>query len=104
MAAEETHRAKYSLLSGRFSSLSNVARRREEDDNRVGSIEGNPSGRVCRLAEHEILPVSSMHGPVGRVALFFLANLPLFSLFFQQSTNSIGMRNWMFRTDFIFTV
>lgn len=37
--------------------------RSEKGGNRAASIGGNPSGRVSRFAEREILPVSSLHRP-----------------------------------------
>ncbi|KAG7189313.1 hypothetical protein KM043_016969 [Ampulex compressa] len=46
--------------------------RSQKGGNRVGSIGGNPSGRVSCFAEHEILPVSSLHRVAIRVALFLL--------------------------------
>lgn len=49
----------------------------EKGGNRAGSIGGNPSGRVSRFAEHEILPVSSLHRPARRVALSFSPPSPL---------------------------
>lgn len=49
----------------------------EKGGNRAGSIGGNPSGRVSRFAEHEILPVSSLHRPARRVALSLSPPAPL---------------------------
>lgn len=40
--------------------------RSEKGGNRAGSIGGNPSGRVSRFTEHEILPVSSLHRPAPK--------------------------------------
>lgn len=51
--------------------------RSEKGGNRAGSIGGNPSGRVSRFAEHEILPVSSLHRPARRVALSLSPTVPL---------------------------
>lgn len=51
--------------------------RSEKGGNRAGSIGGNPSGRVSRFAEHEILPVSSLHRPARRVALSLSPSVPL---------------------------
>jgi len=51
--------------------------RSEKGGNRAGSIGGNPSGRVSRFAEHEILPVSSLHRPARRVALSLSPPAPL---------------------------
>lgn len=49
----------------------------EKGGNRAGSIGGNPSGRVSRFAEHEILPVSLLHRPARRVALSLSPPVPL---------------------------
>jgi len=51
--------------------------RSEKGGNRAGSIGGNPLGRVSRFAEHEILPVSSLHRPARRVALSLSSLAPL---------------------------
>lgn len=64
------------VRTGRRKSDRRTLSRSEKGGNRAGSIGGNPSGRVSRFAEHEILPVSSLPGLLSKSGPLFLPPCP----------------------------